>query len=176
MWSPKRKMWRPRLKNVESKITFYFKKSVMLSLNSSHSIHFLHSTSFQITVLKSDKSSSWLWHCNIYYIRRIFCNISHMLISVDYKRIIIILVVFVSKPQLDCMHCYTHDTGYRNQTTRIVFWPACRTEGPTLHCSFIGLVFDKSLSEAHPLQLQLCKLSILQLPLLTFWPWRLNIL
>jgi len=31
-------MWSPRLKNVESKIAFYFKKSVILSLNSSHSI------------------------------------------------------------------------------------------------------------------------------------------
>jgi len=38
MWSPKRKMWSPRLRNVESKIAFYFKKPVILSLNSSHSI------------------------------------------------------------------------------------------------------------------------------------------
>ena len=34
MWSPKWKMWSPRLKHVD----FYFKKSVILSLNSSHSI------------------------------------------------------------------------------------------------------------------------------------------
>ena len=38
MWSPKRKMWSPRLNNVESKIAFYFKKSVILNLNSCHSI------------------------------------------------------------------------------------------------------------------------------------------
>jgi len=32
------KMWSPRLQNVESKIAFYFKKSVILNVNSSHSI------------------------------------------------------------------------------------------------------------------------------------------
>ena len=37
MWSPRRKIWSPKLKKLQSKTAFvYFKKFVILSLNSSH--------------------------------------------------------------------------------------------------------------------------------------------
>ena len=45
MWSPKRKMWSPRLKNVESKIAFLLQE---ISYFEPYLIQYnLHSTSFQ---------------------------------------------------------------------------------------------------------------------------------